>query len=74
MVQIIKIIIILTCCPATFPSNPQFLLRLEDVDDNPLDGKHGCTFLVGLMQKDGRRLMKVDPNLETIGFVIYKVP
>ncbi|XP_042082288.1 calpain-2 catalytic subunit [Haplochromis burtoni] len=59
---------------ATFPSNPQFLLRLEDVDDNPLDGKHGCTFLVGLMQKDGRRLMKVDPNLETIGFAIYKVP
>uniref|UniRef100_A0AAX7UNL6 Calpain 2 n=1 Tax=Astatotilapia calliptera TaxID=8154 RepID=A0AAX7UNL6_ASTCA len=57
---------------ATFPSNPQFLLRLEDVDDNPLDGKHGCTFLVGLMQKDGRRLMKVDPNLETIGFAIYK--
>uniref|UniRef100_A0A669EF41 Calpain-2 catalytic subunit n=1 Tax=Oreochromis niloticus TaxID=8128 RepID=A0A669EF41_ORENI len=59
---------------ATFPSNPQFLLRLEDVDDNPLDGKHGCTFLVGLMQKDGRRLMKVNPNLETIGFAIYKVP
>lgn len=59
---------------ATFPSNPQFLLRLEDVDDNPLDGKHGCTFLVGLMQKDGRRLMKADPNLETIGFAIYKVP
>ncbi|XP_006807015.1 calpain-2 catalytic subunit-like [Neolamprologus brichardi] len=59
---------------ATFPSNPQFLLRLEDVDDNPLDGKQGCTFLVGLMQKDGRRLMKVDPNLETIGFAIYKVP
>uniref|UniRef100_A0A669EBN0 Calpain-2 catalytic subunit n=1 Tax=Oreochromis niloticus TaxID=8128 RepID=A0A669EBN0_ORENI len=57
---------------ATFPSNPQFLLRLEDVDDNPLDGKHGCTFLVGLMQKDGRRLMKVNPNLETIGFAIYK--
>lgn len=59
---------------ATFPSNPQFLLHLEDVDDNPLDGKHGCTFLVGLMQKDGRRLMKADPNLETIGFAIYKVP
>ncbi|XP_044069232.1 calpain-2 catalytic subunit-like [Siniperca chuatsi] len=59
---------------ATFCSNPQFVVRLEDVDDHPLDGKDGCTFLVGLMQKDGRQLKKLDRNLETIGFAIYKVP
>lgn len=59
--------------PATFPSNPQFLLRLEDVDDHPLDGKPGCTFLVGLMQKNGRQQRRLNRDLETIGFAIYKV-
>ncbi|XP_069546243.1 calpain-2 catalytic subunit-like [Brachyistius frenatus] len=59
---------------ATFSSNPQFVVRLEDVDDDPLDGEDGCTFLVGLMQKDGRRQMRLQRNLETIGFAIYKVP
>uniref|UniRef100_A0A8C9Z8R4 Calpain 8 n=1 Tax=Sander lucioperca TaxID=283035 RepID=A0A8C9Z8R4_SANLU len=59
---------------ATFSSNPQFVVRLEDVDDDPVDGKDGCTFLVGLMQKDGRRQKRLDRNLETIGFAIYEVP
>ncbi|XP_078129398.1 calpain-2 catalytic subunit-like isoform X2 [Sander vitreus] len=57
---------------ATFSSNPQFVVRLEDVDDDPVDGKDGCTFLVGLMQKDGRRQKRLDRNLETIGFAIYE--
>lgn len=48
-------------------------MRLEDVDDDPLDEEDGCTLLVGLMQKDGRRLKRLDRNLETIGFAIYKV-
>ncbi|XP_063730384.1 calpain-8 isoform X2 [Eleginops maclovinus] len=60
--------------PATFSSNPQFVMRLEDVDDDPLDGEDGCTFLVGLMQKDGRRKKRLNRNLETIGYAIYKVP
>ncbi|XP_027863484.1 calpain-2 catalytic subunit-like [Xiphophorus couchianus] len=59
---------------ATFCSNPQFVMRLEDVDDHPLDEKHGCTFLVGLMQKDGRQKRRLNCELETIGFAIYKVP
>ncbi|MEQ2302072.1 hypothetical protein AMECASPLE_002777 [Ameca splendens] len=59
---------------ATFSSNPQFVVRLEDVDDDPLDGKDGCTFLVGLMQKEGRQKRKLNRDLETIGFAIYKVP
>ncbi|XP_035862270.1 calpain-2 catalytic subunit-like [Sander lucioperca] len=60
--------------PATFSSNPQFVVRLEDVDDDPLDGKDGCTFLVGLMQKGGRQQKRLGRKLETIGFDIYKVP
>ena len=63
----------LLCAPATFPSNPQFVVHLEDVDDDPVDGEDGCTFLVGLMQKDGRRQRRLDRKLETIGFAIYEV-
>ncbi|XP_077352240.1 calpain-2 catalytic subunit-like [Festucalex cinctus] len=60
--------------PATFSSNPQFVVHLEDVDDDPLDGEGGCTFLVGLMQKDGRRQRRLHRDLQTIGFAIYEVP
>uniref|UniRef100_A0A8C9ZJT6 Calpain catalytic domain-containing protein n=1 Tax=Sander lucioperca TaxID=283035 RepID=A0A8C9ZJT6_SANLU len=60
--------------PDTFSSNPQFVVRLEDVDDDPLDGKDGCTILVGLMQKDGRQQKRLGCNLKRIGFSIYKVP
>lgn len=49
------------------------MVVLEDVDDDPVDGEDGCTFLLGLMQKDGRRNKRLDRNLETIGFAIYKV-
>uniref|UniRef100_A0A3Q4AIV7 Uncharacterized protein n=1 Tax=Mola mola TaxID=94237 RepID=A0A3Q4AIV7_MOLML len=58
---------------ATFPSNPQFVVRLEDVDNDPMDGEDGCTFLVGLMQKDGRRKRRLNRKLEPIGFAVYKV-
>ncbi|XP_029962118.1 calpain-2 catalytic subunit-like [Salarias fasciatus] len=60
--------------PATFSSNPQFVVRLDVVDDDPVDGEDGCTFLVGLMQKGGRQQKKLSRNLETIGFAIYEVP
>ncbi|XP_028325372.1 calpain-2 catalytic subunit-like isoform X2 [Gouania willdenowi] len=59
---------------ATFSSNPQFAVRLEVVDDDPVDGEDGCTFLVGLMQKDGRKQRFNARSLETIGFAIYEVP
>lgn len=68
-----KITFFCACVPATFTSNPQFVIRLEDVDDDPIDGKDGCTFLVGLMQKDGRKQKSLNNSLETIGFAIYKV-
>ncbi|XP_067254862.1 calpain-2 catalytic subunit-like [Chanodichthys erythropterus] len=60
--------------PATFCSNPQFVIKLEDADDDPYDGENGCTFLVGLMQKDSRKDKRFGRDLNTIGFAIYKVP
>uniref|UniRef100_A0A8C1WQ35 Calpain 8 n=1 Tax=Cyprinus carpio TaxID=7962 RepID=A0A8C1WQ35_CYPCA len=59
---------------ATFCSNPQFVIKLEEEDDDPLDGEDGCTILVGLMQKDGRKDKRFGRDLNTIGFAIYKVP
>ncbi|XP_039662014.1 calpain-2 catalytic subunit-like [Perca fluviatilis] len=59
---------------ATFSSNPQFVVCLEDVDDDPLDGKDGCTILVGLMQKERRQHKRLGRDPECIGFYIYKVP
>ncbi|TDH11193.1 hypothetical protein EPR50_G00058120 [Perca flavescens] len=59
-------------CKDTFSSNPQFVVRLEDVDDDPLDGKDGCTILVGLMQKDVRQQKWLGRDPEFIGFAIYK--
>ncbi|KAI1886370.1 hypothetical protein AGOR_G00213320 [Albula goreensis] len=56
---------------ATFSSNPQFHIKLEDVDDDPLD-EDGCTFLVGLMQKDARKERRLGRDLNTIGFAIYQ--
>ncbi|XP_065115682.1 calpain-2 catalytic subunit-like isoform X1 [Paramisgurnus dabryanus] len=58
----------------TFSSNPQFVIKLEDVDDDPHDGKDGCTLLVGLMQKDVRKDKHIGRDLKFIGFYIYKVP
>lgn len=49
------------------------MVRLEDVDDDPMDGEDGCTFLVGLMQKGGRQKKRLARDLETIGFAIYEV-
>ncbi|XP_045903738.1 calpain-8 [Micropterus dolomieu] len=60
--------------PATFCSNPQFFIRLEDVDDDPHDGEDGCTVLIGLMQRDARRERRFGRDLNTIGFSIYEVP
>ncbi|XP_073699795.1 calpain-2 catalytic subunit-like [Garra rufa] len=57
----------------TFCSNPQFVIKLEEEDDDPHDGEDGCTILVGLMQKDCRKGKRFGRDLNTIGFAIYKV-
>ncbi|XP_037534232.1 calpain-2 catalytic subunit [Nematolebias whitei] len=58
----------------TFWMNPQFVIKLDDVDDDPDDGEDGCTFIVGLMQKNKRRMRKMGEDMETIGFAIYDLP
>ncbi|MCI4393332.1 hypothetical protein PGIGA_G00156190 [Pangasianodon gigas] len=58
--------------PATFCSNPQYVIKLDETDDDPHDGIDGCSFLVGLMQKDMRQERQFGRDLNTIGFAIYK--
>lgn len=53
--------------------NPQFVIKLDDVDDDPDDGQEGCTVIVGLMQKNKRRRRKMGEDMETIGYAIYEV-
>lgn len=59
--------------PDTFWMNPQFVIKLDKVDDDPDDGEEGCTFIMGLMQKNRRRMRKMGQDMETIGFAIYEV-
>ncbi|KAM7385786.1 hypothetical protein PAMP_001843 [Pampus punctatissimus] len=56
----------------TFWMNPQFVIKLDEVDDDSDDGEEGCTFTVGLMQKNKRRMKKMGQELENIGFAIYE--
>uniref|UniRef100_A0A8C2IIK6 Calpain 8 n=1 Tax=Cyprinus carpio TaxID=7962 RepID=A0A8C2IIK6_CYPCA len=59
--------------PVSFCSNPQYVIKLEEEDDDPYDGKDGCTILVGLMQKDFRKVKRFGQNPNAIGFTIYKL-
>ncbi|KAG7232679.1 hypothetical protein INR49_008233 [Caranx melampygus] len=58
--------------PNTFWMNPQFVIRLDEEDDDPDDGESGCSFVVGLIQKNRRRMRKVGEDMHTIGFAIYE--
>uniref|UniRef100_A0A8C4T7U1 calpain-2 n=1 Tax=Erpetoichthys calabaricus TaxID=27687 RepID=A0A8C4T7U1_ERPCA len=60
--------------PATFCSNPQFTFKLDEEDDEHYDNVSGCSFLLGLMQKNTRKEKRFGRDLNTIGFAIYKVP
>lgn len=54
---------------STFADNPQYLISLEDPDENDSDEK--CTAIINLMQK-GRRAMRDEGlDLLTIGFCVY---
>ncbi|KAF7238621.1 Calpain-1 catalytic subunit [Varanus komodoensis] len=61
--------------PATFWINPQFKIRLEEVDHDDEDGgrEAGCSFLLALMQKHRRRERRFGKDMETIGFAVYEV-
>ncbi|XP_053568564.1 calpain-2 catalytic subunit isoform X1 [Bombina bombina] len=60
--------------PDTFWMNPQYMVKLEEEDDDPDDNEVGCTFLVGLIQKNRRKQRKMGEDMHTIGFAIYEVP
>lgn len=53
--------------------NPQYLIKLEEEDEDQDNGERGCTFLVGLIQKHRRRQRKMGEDMHTIGFGIYEV-
>lgn len=57
----------------TFWMNPQFVIKLDEEDDDPDDGEVGCSFVVGLMQKNRRKLRKQGEDMHTVGFAIYEV-
>ncbi|XP_074131691.1 calpain-1 catalytic subunit isoform X1 [Sminthopsis crassicaudata] len=62
--------------PATFWVNPQFKIKLEEMDDrseNFCGRDDGCSFLLALMQKNRRRERRFGRDMETIGFAVYEV-
>ncbi|XP_073072777.1 calpain-2 catalytic subunit isoform X2 [Manis javanica] len=59
--------------PNTFWMNPQYLVKLEEEDEDQENGESGCTFLVGLIQKHRRRQRKMGEDMHTIGFGIYEM-
>ncbi|KAL5965764.1 Calpain-A [Taenia solium] len=55
----------------TFWTNPQYRVEVEDADDD--DNENLGTLIVGLMQKDRRKMRKQGAELLTIGFMIYSL-
>ncbi|XP_049632442.1 calpain-8 [Suncus etruscus] len=62
--------------PATYWTNPQFKICLDEVDNSQEDGASGslCTVLLGLMQKNRRRKKRLGQGMLSIGYAIYKIP
>ncbi|XP_028387046.1 calpain-8 [Phyllostomus discolor] len=62
--------------PATYWTNPQFKIRLDEADEHQEEGtgEPGCTVLLGLMQKNRRRQKRMGQGLLSIGYAVYKVP
>ncbi|XP_073527988.1 calpain-8-like [Phyllobates terribilis] len=61
--------------PATFWTNPQFQIKLEEPDDDHDGASHEpcCTVIVGLMQKNRRRQRKLGEDLLSIGYALYRL-
>lgn len=56
---------------ATFWTNPQYKIEVSDADVDTSDGKG--TIILGVMQKERRRMKKEGIDLLTIGYAVYKV-
>ncbi|XP_058237595.1 calpain-2 catalytic subunit-like [Hemibagrus wyckioides] len=60
--------------PNSFWMNPQFVIKVNEEDDDPNDNEQGCSLVVGLIQKNRRKLRKEGEDMHTIGYAIYEVP
>jgi len=58
--------------PATFWTNPQYRVTVVDPDSDDEDGNG--TLLIGLMQKERRKLKKEGKSDLTIGYAVYRAP
>ncbi|KAM9792270.1 calpain-2 catalytic subunit-like [Neosynchiropus ocellatus] len=54
--------------PYTFWMNPQFVIKLDEDDGDD------CDFVVGLIQKNRRKLRLKGEDMHTVGFAIYELP
>ena len=45
----------------------------DDDDDTPAAKQKGATVMIGLLQKNRRKLIKMGVGMLTIGFAIYEV-
>ena len=55
----------------TFWTNPQYRVTIPEADDDDEEGEGGI--IVGLMQKDRRKMRKEGKDNITIGYAIYRV-
>nr|XP_042113053.1 calpain-8 isoform X3 [Ovis aries] len=62
--------------PATYWTNPQFKIHLDEVDDHQEESvsEPCCTVLLGLMQKNRRRQKRMGQGMLSIGYAVYKIP
>ncbi|XP_048212778.1 calpain-8 [Perognathus longimembris pacificus] len=62
--------------PATYWTNPQFKIHLDEADEDQEEGiaEPCCTVLLGLMQKNRRRQRRLGQGMLSIGYAVYQVP
>ena len=62
--------------PATYWTNPQFKIHLDEVDEDQEEGTSEpcCTVLLGLMQKNRRRQRRIGQGMLSIGYAVYQIP
>ncbi|KAL6037070.1 hypothetical protein STEG23_030185 [Scotinomys teguina] len=62
--------------PATYWTNPQFKIHLDEVDEDQEEGtsESCCTVLLGLMQKNRRRRKRIGQGMLSIGYAVYQIP
>ncbi|GAB1285816.1 Calpain-8 [Apodemus speciosus] len=60
--------------PATYWTNPQFKIHLDEVDEDQEEGSSEpcCTVLLGLMQKNRRRQRRIGQDMLSIGYAVYQ--